>query len=180
MKIPEEREHDMAVQHLRLENLAGALSVAITDRVNAAAEEIVGMGGEAPAAIVQIGTTPGLTITALGSTLGLTHSATVRVVAKLERNKLVRKVRGEDAREVCVSLTASGEKMMNRVVAARETVIGKIMKPLAEEQRAAMTGLLVSVLNRVARDDEEAQRVCRMCDENCCRADGCPVTAYAG
>jgi MarR family transcriptional regulator, negative regulator of the multidrug operon emrRAB len=168
----------MPLQHLRLENLAGALSVALTDRVNEAAEDIVGMGGEAPAAIVQIGTSPGLTITALGSALGLTHSATVRVVAKLERNKLVRKVRGEDAREVCVSLTASGEKLLARILTARETVIAKVMKPLDETQRGELTALLVSVLNRVARDDEEAQRVCRMCDEGCCRTDGCPVTAY--
>lgn len=169
----------MALQHLRLENLAGALSVAISDRVNGAAEELVGMGGEAPAAIVQIGTNPGLTITALGSALGLTHSATVRVVAKLERSKLVRKVRGEDAREVCVSLSAAGEKMMNRILTARETVIAKIMKPLDEAQRGVLTDLLVAVLNRIARDDSEAERICRMCDEQCCKADGCPVTAYA-
>ncbi len=166
----------MALQHLRLENLTGALSVAVTDRVNAAAEDIVGMGGEAPAAIVQIGTTPGLTITALGTSLGLTHSATVRVVAKLERNKLVRKVRGEDAREVCVSLSAPGEKMMTKVLTAREAVIAKILKPLDEAQRKTMTDLLVAVLQRVARDEDEAARVCRMCDEMCCREEGCPVT----
>jgi MarR family transcriptional regulator, negative regulator of the multidrug operon emrRAB len=168
----------MALQHLRLENLAGALSVAISDRVNAAAEDLVGMGGESPAAIVQVGTSPGLTITALGSALGLTHSATVRVVAKLERAKLVRKVRGEDAREVCVSLSAAGEKLLAKIATAREAVIAKVMKPLDDHQRGALTDLLVSVLNKVARDEEDGERICRMCDEGCCKQDGCPVTSH--
>jgi MarR family transcriptional regulator, negative regulator of the multidrug operon emrRAB len=168
----------MPLQHLRLENLAGALSVAISDRVHAAAEDMVGMGGEAPAAIIQIGTTPGLTITALGTSLGLTHSATVRVVAKLERAKLVRKVRGDDAREVCVSLSATGEKLMTRIAISRETVIAKVLKPLSDEQRAAMTLVLEAVLNKVARDEDDAQRICRMCDENGCHSVGCPVTMH--
>jgi MarR family transcriptional regulator, negative regulator of the multidrug operon emrRAB len=167
-----------AVSH-RLENLAGALSAAITDRVNDAAEKVAGMGGEAPAAIVQIGTMPNLTITTLGAALGLTHSATVRVVAKLERAKLVRKQRGEDAREVCVTLTASGERMMRKILGARDNVIGKIMKPLSVDERSGLTGLLETVLRRVAGDDDEAMRICRMCDENCCRGEGCPVTTYS-
>jgi MarR family transcriptional regulator, negative regulator of the multidrug operon emrRAB len=168
----------MALQHLRLENMAGALSVAISDRVHAAAEDLVGMGGEAPAAIVQVGTSPGLTITTLGGALGLTHSATVRVVAKLERAKLVRKVRGDDAREVCVSLTAAGEKLQGKIAAAREAVIAKVLKPLDETQRTTLTELLVSVLNKVAKDEGDGERICRMCDEGGCKQDGCPVTSH--
>jgi MarR family transcriptional regulator, negative regulator of the multidrug operon emrRAB len=167
----------MAIQHLRLENMTGALSLAVTDRVNAAAIDQLGMGGEAPAAIVQIGSNPGLTITALGATLGLTHSATVRVVSKLERSKYARKARGDDAREVCVTLTPSGEKLLGRILTARETVIAKILKPLDEAQRKTFAELLTLILDRAPRDEADAQRICRMCDTQACGSETCPVEA---
>jgi DNA-binding MarR family transcriptional regulator len=164
----------------RLENLMGALSVVISDRVNEKAETLIGMGGEAPAAVVQIGTLPGLTITSLGSALGLTHSATVRVVAKLEAEKLVKKARGEDAREVRVTLTTAGERSMKKILSARESVLSKLLSTLPMEARTQLDGLLTSLLRTVAGDEEEANRICRMCDENCCRGGpGCPVTSYA-
>jgi MarR family transcriptional regulator, negative regulator of the multidrug operon emrRAB len=167
----------MSEASLRLENLIGALAVAITDRVNEAAEEIVGMGGEAPAAIVQIGTMPGLTITVLGSALGLTHSATVRVVAKLERSKLVKKVRGDDAREVCVSLSPSGEKLMGRILVARETVIAKLLKPLDKAQRVTLDELFTLVLARAPRDGADAERIARMCDPKAWSDKGSPLAS---
>ena len=169
----------MDTQLHRVENLAGAFSVAVTDRVNAAAEDIVGMGGEAPAAIIQIGTMPGLTITTLGTALGLTHSATVRVVAKLELHKLVRKARGDDAREVRVTLSPTGERMMKKLLAARDTALHKILKPLVLADRIELERLLELVLRRVPMDEDEAFRICRMCDESCCPQDSCPVTTYA-
>jgi DNA-binding MarR family transcriptional regulator len=164
----------------RVENLVGALASVVTDRVSAKAETLIGMGGEAPAAIVQIGTIPGLTITQLGTSLGLTHSATVRVVAKLEAEKLVKKARGEDAREVRVTLSASGERAMKKILGARESVLSSLLSTLTVEARQQFDGLLTSLLRTVAKDEDEATRICRMCDENCCRGGpGCPVTTYA-
>jgi DNA-binding MarR family transcriptional regulator len=168
----------MVEANRRLENLTGALSVVLTDRINATAEEIVGMGGEAPAAIVQIGTMPNLTITMLGLALGLTHSATVRVVAKLEKARFVKKSRGEDAREVYVSLTPQGEKIMRKTLAARDAILAKCLRPLSDEQREALEGILDLVLRNAPSDEDDAVRICRMCDERCCPQDRCPVTTY--
>jgi DNA-binding MarR family transcriptional regulator len=164
----------------RLENLVGALSSVVTDRISAKAEDLIGMGGEAPAAIVQIGTVPGLTITQLGSSLGLTHSATVRVVAKLEAGKLVKKARGDDAREVRVTLTMTGERAMKKILGARENVLSTLLGTLTGEARQQFDTILTGLLRTVARDEDEAYRICRMCDENCCKGGpGCPVTTYA-
>ena len=61
-------------------NLLGALSLAVTDRVAAALEAKLGVGANAGPALLSIGTRQGESIDELSRVLGLTHSATVRIV----------------------------------------------------------------------------------------------------
>src|SRR5918996_2229091 len=101
----EQPERDLA----RGANLLGAVSLAVTDRVRAAAERGAAQGGSAPAALVSLaGYLDGAPIDALRGPLGLTHSATVRVVDRLAGAGLVRRRQGADRRTVAVVITPAG------------------------------------------------------------------------
>src|SRR5690242_16745337 len=86
----------------RLANLLGAWSLAVSDRITAAAGVAAGRGGQAPAALVALDQfADGRTIEELSSVLGLTHSATVRLVDGLVADgNAARRRRSGDRRAV--------------------------------------------------------------------------------
>jgi MarR family transcriptional repressor of emrRAB len=163
----------------RLENLLGALGFAISDRVNAASQALLGFGGEAAAAIVQTGTAPGLTILTLSRTINLSHSATTRIVAKLVQQKLMQKQHGEDGREVLLRLTGEGEQVMADILASRQAEISRLVSKLGQGDRRLLEQLVDKMLSGVPDDDAEALQICRLCDEQACPQDTCPVTPAA-
>src|ERR671915_1421545 len=90
-------------------NLLGAVSLAVSDRVRAAAERGAAQGGSAPAALVSLaGYLDGSPIDTVRSPLRLSHSATVRLVDRLVEGGLARRREGPDRRSVAVELTPAG------------------------------------------------------------------------
>src|SRR3569623_1664930 len=89
-------------------NLLGALSLAVMDRIEQGARDVVGRGGETPAALVVIGYGQGMTNDQLRRILGLSHSGTVRLVDRLVSDQLVERRPAKDGREVALFLTATG------------------------------------------------------------------------
>ena len=79
-------------------NLLGALSLAVMDRIEQSAREVIGRGGETPAALVVIGYGQGMTNDKLRRILGLSHSGTVRLVDRLVSDRLVERRPGKDGR----------------------------------------------------------------------------------
>src|SRR5262249_38787323 len=67
----------------RLENLLGALAVALSDVIGSAVETATGHAGAMGAALATLAQEPGLGIEQLRVPLGRTQSATVRVVDQL-------------------------------------------------------------------------------------------------
>lgn len=163
----------------RLENLLGALGFAISDRVNSATQSLLGFGGEAAAAIVQIGTTPGMTILVVSRAINLSHSATTRIVAKLVQQGLLAKRDGKDGREVLLHLSETGQSVMAKILASRQTEIARLISGLGCDDRRQLERLVDDMLSGAPRDDSEAMQICRLCNEEVCPQDTCPVTPHS-
>lgn len=172
----------------RLANLLGAWSLAVSDRITAAAEAAAGRGGQAPAALVALDQfAEGSTIDELSAVLGLTHSATVRLVdALVADGRVARRRRRGDRRAVAIRLTPSGRGAARRIIRARGEAVREVLGGLTAAQRRALTamaGRLTGDLTALRLDERAAGEVpaggwlCRLCDFDACgRPEGrCPA-----
>ncbi len=157
-------------------NLLGALSLALTDRVAAALEAKIGVGGNDGAALLSIGTRPGESIDQLCRVLGLTHSATVRMVDRLEQRGWVRRDRGgRDGRTASLTLTATGRSAFRRLLRARKTTLNQVTGVLGDRENEILRKLLIKMLASLPDDRAEARHLCRMCEHGVCVGARCPV-----
>jgi DNA-binding MarR family transcriptional regulator len=159
----------------RVQNLLGALSIGVSDRIQAKAAECVGHAGETAAALVQIGTTPRMSIEELSDALSLSHSAVVRLVAKLTGMDFIERVAGEDKREVRLVLTRGGKATLKRIQGARSEILASLMDGLSSKDVLTLGKMLESMLSRIALTQKEAVHVCRYCQEDECPQDRCPT-----
>jgi MarR family transcriptional regulator, negative regulator of the multidrug operon emrRAB len=163
----------------QLTNLLGALALAVTDAQSREMQAASGLSGSAVAALVTLGECPGLSVAGLAGIVGLTHSATVRLVDDLGRRGLVLREPGADRRSVGVGLTAEGEAMRVRVMAARAAVLGRAMDGLGGAEREVFARGVVGMLERLTTSRAAADHICRLCDEEACGRDDCPVERRA-
>jgi DNA-binding MarR family transcriptional regulator len=176
----------------RLANLLGAWSLAVADRITAAAAEAAGRGGQAPAALVALDQfAEGSTIEQLSDVLALTHSATVRLInALVADGHAVRRRRRGDGRAVAVSLTPAGRAAARRIGRARSQAVREALGGLTNSQRRGLTAMaerltgdLVSLrLEQRAEGEVPAGGwLCRLCDFRVCGRPGgrCPAAATA-
>ena len=159
----------------RTANLLGALALALTDRITSEAETRAQHGAAAPAALVSIGADPGLSIGSLATVINLTHSATVRLVDRLAVNQLVERRAGADERSVGLHLTRRGGARRRLILKGREQVLSGALAVVSEEDRAALTLIVERLLEALTQDRENADHICRMCDEDVCPEAACPV-----
>jgi DNA-binding MarR family transcriptional regulator len=172
----------------RLANLLGAWSLAVSDRITAAAAVAAGRGGQAPAALVALDQfADGRTIEELSAVLGLTHSATVRLVdALVADGNVARRRRSGDRRAVAIRLTPAGRATARRITRARGQAVQEALGGLSAAQRRSLmamaerlTGDLASLRleQRAAGEVPAGGWLCRMCDfEACGRPSGrCPA-----
>jgi len=157
----------------RTANLLGALALAVVDRVEVVAREVLDHGGETPAALVVIGYGAGLSNDTLRRILGLSHPGAVRLVDKLVAEGLVERGSGRDARQIALHLTKRGKQYRLQLLASRLNAIERMLGSLDHSEQQALTGLLHKVL--AGMDTSEMQRftICRMCDDRVC--DDCPL-----
>ncbi len=157
-------------------NLLGALSLALTDRVASALEATLGVGGNAGAALLSIGTRPGESIDQLSRVLSLTHSATVRMVDRLEQRGWVRRDRGGgDGRTAALTLTPTGRSVFRRLLKARKTALNRVTSVLGDRENETLRKLLTKMLASLPDDRAEARHLCRMCEHSVCVGVRCPV-----
>src|SRR6266404_1151843 len=112
-------------------NLLGALSLAVMDRIEQGARDIIGHAGETPAALIVIGYGPGITNDKLRRILGLSHSGTVRLVDRLVSDWLVERRPGKDGREVALYLTSTGAAARNDLLASRISTVASLLDVLS-------------------------------------------------
>ena len=161
-----------------LSNVVGALALAITDRIDAAARDVTGRGGETPAALVVIGYGRGMTNDALRRILGRSHSGTVRLVDRLVADGLVERRKGRNAREVALRLTGSGERTRRALMTSRLGVIGALLDVLTPDEAGALETLVRTLLERQQTTEADRFAICRMCDNGVCG--DCPLPTSVG
>ena len=154
-------------------NLLGALSLAVMDRIEHGAREVVGRGGETPAALIVIGYGQGMTNDKLRRILGLSHSGTVRLVDRLVSDRLVERRPGKDGREVALHLTASGAASRNELLASRISAVTSLLDVLSPAERKQLETLIRELLARQDTSEMDRFTICRMCDDRVCT--NCPL-----
>lgn len=164
--------------HLDIANQLGALSLAVMDRIERDAREIIERGGETPAALVVIGYGPGMTNDKLRRILGLSHSGTVRLVDRLVSDGLVERRPGKDGREVALHLTAAGYAVREELLAARIRSVASVLDVLSPPEARRLGALIRKAL--ALQDTSEAERftICRRCDDRVCG--DCPLPTTKG
>jgi MarR family transcriptional regulator, negative regulator of the multidrug operon emrRAB len=176
----------------RLTNLVGAWTLAVADRVTAAAAAAAGRGGQAPAALVALHEfAGGSTIDQLRQVLGISHSTTVRLVDGLvAEGHVSRGHHTDDRRSVALTLTPKGRQAARRILEARYEAVHSTLEGLSgQEQRSLIR--LAEVLTRQLVDLKLGERaegsapasawLCRLCDFDACgRPEGlCPAARQA-
>lgn len=163
------------MQKRTLANRLAAFATLLHDAVHAETDELSPSAVAALHTLRQNGPT---SIQDVARVIGLTHSATVRLVDRLEKDWLVRRL-SRKGREVRVEVTARGRRragtFQDRRIAAADTLLAG----LDEEERAVLARALDKMLEVPVDGRETADRICRSCDKDGCRGEGCPVEAAA-
>ncbi|MGY6499873.1 MAG: MarR family winged helix-turn-helix transcriptional regulator [Acidimicrobiales bacterium] len=159
----------------RLENLLGALVVALGDEVDDATERVAGHGPSAPAALVGLYRRPEQSIEQLRWSVGLSHSATVRLVDRMEADGLVTRRPGVDARTVALVLTPKGRRRTVRLQQSRRQVMGRALVGLSTIERRQLESMLDRMLRTQAARAEDPTPICRLCELAVCPLRRCPV-----
>jgi DNA-binding MarR family transcriptional regulator len=160
----------------RVENLLGALSLTMADRLRSVGAGH-GMSASEQAALVTLLAHPDRPVSWLGEVLGLTSSGVTRLVDRVVERGWVTRSPGSDARQRRLRLTASGTKRARALLREREAVLGEAVGRLSDADRAGLERLLARLVGDLAQDNLPALRTCRLCDREACRSAGqaCPL-----
>ncbi|ESA33346.1 family transcriptional regulator [Leptolyngbya sp. Heron Island J] len=158
----------------RTANLLGALALSLVDSLNSAIKT-VGYGGEAPAALVTLGANPGLSINTLRQILNLSHPGTVRLIDRLAAQNLVERRSGVDGRTLALFLTEGGHERRQEILTDRKQQLQLALSSLTQSDRNQLTRLLEKMLTAVTTSELRSYAICRLCEEEACPADSCPV-----
>jgi MarR family transcriptional repressor of emrRAB len=161
----------------RTANLLGAAALAIADRLLNVATDAGGSGAGASAALVTLGTEPGIGVTELGTRIRVSQPQAARLAATLASRGLVERRAGRDARSVALHLTARGRAATRRILAARGRELVRLVEQLEPEEQRALTHGLEKLLGHLLDEIGSPDVVCRLCDRAACLAEGatCPV-----
>lgn len=164
----------------RTANLLGALMGALQDRID---EDLVQEQVECAsdfAALNLIAQRPGLTGKDLVPLLGLSQSSVARLVDRLETRGLLARSRVEDdKRQFSLKVPGPASRRVAKIVGRRMGVLRDTLSHLPPQDRQAMASLLEAMLAGLTRSREEAERICRYCDEQACPLEDCPVECKA-
>jgi DNA-binding MarR family transcriptional regulator len=159
----------------RLENLLGALGVALVDSMDNAFDEACAVGDSAPAALILIHENPDTRIEALARYLELSHSGTVRLVDRLVEAGWVAREACEDKRAVVLVLTKTGDKVVTRLLEGRRKRLATALAGIPAADRKVLERLLPQMLTNLVTDKAVADHTCRYCDGGACAREGCPL-----
>lgn len=160
------------------EHLLNLLGAFVTDQGDALTRELeraIGTGGSIPAALLSIETWPDRSIDFLANVVGLTHSATVRLVARLEAEGWVERGAGADGRVVALRLKRAGRKRVQAARNARRDQLAAFAEHFHPGALEEFERALTRFLRDPSRTRQEARHSCRFCDHTVCRGAACPI-----
>jgi MarR family transcriptional regulator, negative regulator of the multidrug operon emrRAB len=99
----------------------------------------------------------------------------VRVVDKLEAANLVVSEPGADKRAVALRLTELGRERARAAVHERCVLVGDAIDRLTPAQRQSLDEILEVLLRSMVVVAEDADHICRLCDDEACPPEQCPV-----
>jgi len=159
----------------RTANLLGVVGLAIADRIEDTARDVLSHAGETPAALVVIGYDLGPSNDELRRVLGLSHPGTVRLVDRLVADGLVERREGRDKRSIALHLTEEGKARRQDLLKGRLAAIRPLLEPLTEREQDTLAALLHKILSSMETTDLERCMLCRLCDDRVCS--NCPIPA---
>ena len=159
----------------RTANLLGVVGLAVADRIEEAARDVLSHAGETPAAVVVIGYGLGPSNDQLRRILGLSHPGAVRLIDRLVADGLVERRKGRDKRAVALHLTNAGETLREELLKGRLAAIRPLLVTLTQAEQDALASLLHKMLLSMPTTDLERCNLCRLCDDRVCI--NCPIPA---
>lgn len=162
-----------------LANILGALSLSVTDAVDAAVLGPARQGGQLVAALVLVALRPGMSIKQLAERLRLSHPGAVRLVDRLVEEGWVGRTPGSDRRSVRLNLTDAGQAEVDRLRKVRGERLAMLIGGLTLDERRVLEPIVEKLLRALTVDVVAAYANCRLCDTPVCEAHGCPVEAEA-
>ena len=161
----------------RTANLLGVVGLAVADRIEETARDILNHAGETPAALVVIGYGCGPSNDQLRRILGLSHPGTVRLVDRLAADGLVERREGRDKRAIAIYLSERGMALREELLKGRLAAIRPLLTPLTGVEQETLAALLHKMLSSMETTATERRTLCRLCDNRICT--NCPIPADA-
>ncbi|MTI17658.1 hypothetical protein E1162_10445 [Rhodobacteraceae bacterium RKSG542] len=145
---------------MQLELIANQLSAISTAIEDASVEAYGDLSPSAVAALLTMRKQRSMSIGAVAGEIRLSHSATVRLIDKLEKEWLVRRQKRR-GREVMVELTARGKRRASDLAQARQHVATKLLESLEEGERQQLSSYFNIVLGQM-----DSPACARFCESN--------------
>jgi DNA-binding MarR family transcriptional regulator len=159
-----------------LENILGAFTTALTSNIESEVSNLGGRSLNHETALVAIYNHPDEGIDKLSKVLGLTHSGAVRLVGTLiNEGLLVRRQNPNDARAAVLCVTEAGQQRVQKILQARAQTIESVVASLSDQQKEQLLPIIELALSSITKNETEARRICRLCNEGVCKSIGCPV-----
>jgi MarR family transcriptional regulator, negative regulator of the multidrug operon emrRAB len=165
----------MKPDELRDLNVIGAFALALADDFKGAMEDLAEGNESACAALIVIGQESGLSVDRLSKILKLSQPGTVRLVDRLASAKLVERKTGTDRRSVALRLTEAGKRQVKSLLVGRRHALAQALRGLDDWERSTLTAIASKVLRGLEHSDVECDRRCRLCDDNSCPNETCPM-----
>lgn len=156
-------------------NILGTLALTVGDRVGIGTERAAGYGANAPAALVTLLWYPDRPITQLALRLRISHPGAVQLSERLESAGLVDRIPGADGRTRLLSLTHEGEQAAHAVLAERRAVLGRAIEAVDDAALPVLVQAVGAMLDALTDTLLTSEYMCRLCDEQSCPDDRCPV-----
>jgi MarR family transcriptional repressor of emrRAB len=162
---------------LRTANLLAAFAGEILERVDAALKTHPNQTDSTIAALNVISFWDGITNAELARALKLSHTATVRLVDKLESAGQVEARGGRDRRSTYLHLTAAGQNAVLPALVARCVAVETTLGVLDAQEEQQLAHLLEKLMGPLAKDDIAISHFCRLCNFAACPGEQCPMHA---
>jgi DNA-binding MarR family transcriptional regulator len=157
--------------------MLAAFAGEISERVRTAIKNHPNQTDSASAALNIMGFWEGITNAQLARALKLSHTATVRLVDRLEAHGLVEARSGEDKRATHLHLTQAGRDAVLPMLAARCAAVERYLTVLTPAEENQLSALLEKLVQPLGTDAYSVCHFCRLCDLATCPAEQCPMHA---
>lgn len=165
------------MSRLRTANMLAAFAGEVTERVGAALKSHPNQTDSAAAALNIMGFWEGITNAQLARALKLSHTATVRLVDKLEAQGFVEARGGEDRRATHLYLTQAGGEAVQPALVARCAAVESYLGVLTAAEQKQFAMLLEKLMRPLGVDAYGVVHFCRLCEFTACPGDQCPMHA---